>query len=173
MGDAGTQHVAEDVGLVDSLGPDAESAGESESAENAESRTEMAMVSANCWYMRPVSPGMKATGMNTAERMRAIPITGADTSFIAWMVASRGLFPCSIWCITASTTTMASSTTIPMARTSPNMERVFTEKPRMGKKINVPMRDTGTVMRGMMVARRFWRKMKTTRVTRMIASMKV
>ena len=62
----------------------AESAGESESAENAESRTEMAMVSANCWYIRPVSPGMKATGTNTAERIRAIPITGADTSFIAW-----------------------------------------------------------------------------------------
>jgi hypothetical protein len=116
---------------------------------------------------------MKATGMNTAERMRAMPTTGADTSFMAWTVASFGLIPCSMWCITASTTTMASSTTMPMASTRPNMERVFTEKPRRGKKMKVPMRETGTVMRGMMVARRFCRKMKTTSVTRITASTNV
>ncbi len=40
--------------------------------------------------MRPVRPPRNATGMNTAERMSAIPMTGADTSFIAWMVASLG-----------------------------------------------------------------------------------
>ena len=148
-------------------------AGESDRALKAESRTEIAMVSANCWYMRPVRPGMKATGMNTAERMRAMPMTGADTSSMALTVASCGLIPCSMWCITASTTTIASSTTMPMASTRPNIERVFTEKPRIGKKMKVPMRDTGTVSRGMMVARRFCRKMNTTRVTRMIASTNV
>ena len=148
-------------------------AGERDRALKAESRTEIAMVSANCWYMRPVRPGMKATGMNTAERIRAMPMTGADTSSMALTVASWGLIPCSMWCITASTTTMASSTTMPMASTRPNIERVFTEKPRIGKKMKVPMRDTGTVSRGMMVARRFCRKMNTTRVTRMIASTKV
>ena len=148
-------------------------AGESESALKADSRTEMAIVSANCWYIRPVRPGMKATGTKTADRMRAMPMTGADTSFIAWTVASLGLIPCSMWCITASTTTIASSTTMPIASTRPNIDRVFTEKPSMGKKMKVPMSDTGTVTRGMMVARRFCRKMKTTRVTRMKASMKV
>ncbi len=151
----------------------AASAGESDSALNAESRTEMAMVSANCWYIRPVRPGMKATGMNTAQRMRAMPITGCVTSFIAWAVASFGLFPCSMWCMTASTTTMASSTTMPMASTRPNIESVFTEKPSSGKKMKVPISDTGTVSSGMIVARRFWRKMKTTSVTRMMASTKV
>ena len=39
--------------------------------------------------------------------------------------------------------------------------------------MKVPMRDTGTVSRGMMVARRFCRKMNTTRVTRTTASTKV
>ena len=102
-----------------------------------------------------------------------MPTTGADTSFMAWMVASLGVIPCSMWCITASTTTIASSTTMPIARTRPNMESVFTEKPRSGKKMNVPMRETGTVSSGMIVARRFCRKMNTTIVTRTTASRNV
>jgi len=77
---------------------------------------------------------MKATGMNTAHRMRAMPMTGDDTSFMACVVASLGVFPCSMWCMTASTTTIASSTTMPMASTRPNMERVFTEKPSSGRR---------------------------------------
>ena len=92
-----------------------------------------------------------------------MPITGADTSFIAWIVASRGSIPCSMWCITASTTTMASSTTMPMASTRPNIDSVLIEKPSIGKKMNVPMSDTGTVRSGMIVARRFCRKMQTRR----------
>ena len=151
----------------------AQSAGVSDSALNAESSTEMAMVSANCLYMLPVRPPRKATGTNTAERISAMPMTGADTSFIAWMVASFGFIPCSMWCITASTTTMASSTTMPMASTRPNIDSVLTEKPSIGKKMKVPISDTGTVSSGMIVARRFCRKMKTTSVTRMIASTNV
>ena len=73
-----------------------ESAGESDSALKAESSTEMAIVSANCWYIRPVRPPRNATGTNTAERMRAIPTTGPDTSFMAWIVAARGSSPCSM-----------------------------------------------------------------------------
>ena len=45
--------------------------------------------------------------------------------------------------MTASTTTMASSTTMPMASTRPNIESVLTEKPSIGKKMNVPISDTG------------------------------
>ena len=54
-------------------------------------------------------------------------------------VASFGAMPCSMWCITASTTTIASSTTMPIASTRPNIDSVFTEKPSSGKKMNVPM----------------------------------
>ena len=75
--------------------------------------------------------------------------------------------------MTASTTTMASSTTMPMASTRPNIDSVLTENPSSGKKMKVPMIETGTVRSGMIVARRFWRKMNTTSVTRMSASTKV
>jgi hypothetical protein len=68
---------------------------------------------------------------------------------------------------------MASSTTMPMASTSPNIESVLTEKPSIGKKMKVPMIETGTVRSGMIVARTFWRKMNTTSVTRISASTKV
>ena len=100
-------------------------------------------------------------------------ITGPDTSFIACAVASLGVFPCSMWCITASTTTIASSTTIPMASTRPRSESVLTENPRRGKAMKVPIRDTGTVSSGMRVARQFWRNTNTTRITSTSASTSV
>ena len=75
--------------------------------------------------------------------------------------------------MTASTTTMASSTTMPIASTRPNIDSVLTENPRTGKKMNVPMRETGIVSSGMIVARMFCRKMKTTSVTSMSASTNV
>ena len=58
-----------------------------------------------------------------------MPMTGACTSDIALKVASRGDMPSSMWCSTASTTTMASSTTRPIASTSANSDSVLIEKP--------------------------------------------
>ena len=75
-----------------------------------------------------------------------------------------------MWCTTASTTTIASSTTSPMASTSAKRESVLMENPRNGKKMNVPTSETGTAMSGMRVARQFWRNRKTTRITSRIAS---
>ncbi len=102
-----------------------------------------------------------------------MPTTGPETSDIAFRVASRGAMPSSMWCSTASTTTIASSTTRPMASTRPKRERVLIEKPRKGKKAKVPIRDTGTAIRGMRVARQFWRNRNTTRMTRIMASPRV
>ena len=76
--------------------------------------------------------------------------------------------------MTASTTTMASSTTMPMASTSPNIESVLMEKPRSGKEDEgADERDRDGERAGMIVARIFCRKMKTTSVTRISASTKV
>src|SRR5262249_23699374 len=50
----------------------------------AERTTETAMVTANCWYMRPVMPGMKAVGTKTAARMRAMAATGPAASCRGW-----------------------------------------------------------------------------------------
>jgi hypothetical protein len=68
---------------------------------------------------------------------------------------------------------MASSTTMPIASTRPNIESVFTENPSIGKKMNVPTSETGTVSSGISVARKFWRKMNTTSVTSTTASRNV
>src|SRR5258708_3944650 len=88
-------------------------AGVRDKATNADIITDTAIVIANCWYNLPTIPGIKPTGTNTAASIKAIAITGADISFIAFLVASLGERPVSILCCTASTTMMASSTTIP------------------------------------------------------------
>src|SRR6267143_2042727 len=67
-------------------------------------------------------PGINAVGTNTAARIRAMPITGPETSSFAFKEASLGESPCSMLCSTASTTTMASSTIKPIASTKPNRE---------------------------------------------------
>ncbi len=118
-------------------------------------------------------PGMNAVGMKTAARMTAIATTGPDTSSMALIVASRGDMPSSMWCSTASTTTIASSTTSPIASTRPKSESVFTENPNSGKRMNVPMSDTGTARSGISVGRQPCRKTKTTRITRSSACQSV
>jgi hypothetical protein len=50
---------------------------------------------------------------------------------------------------------------------------VFVENPIIGKNTKVPTRDTGMVRMGMSVARQFWRKTNTTRITSPIASSSV
>ena len=84
------------------------------------------MVMANCLYIWPARPPMKDTGMNTAQSTSTMAITGAVTSLMALAVASLG-GRCSVLMMrsTFSSTTMASSTTIPMASTIPNRVRVL------------------------------------------------
>jgi hypothetical protein len=163
-------------GPLDSLrgrSSSAESAGESVRALKAEKSTETAIVRANCLFRRPVIPLMKPIGMKTDARITATLTTGAVTSFIAASVASRGERPSSMWRSTASTTTIASSTTSPMASTRPKSERVLTEKPRAGNTMNVPTSDTGTAIRGMSVARQVCRNRKTTSATSSVVSTRV
>ena len=71
--------------------------------------------------------------------------------------------------MTASTTTMASSTTVPMASTRAKSVRMLSEKPASETMANVPSSDTTMDMDGMMVALRFCRKKNTTSTTRMMA----
>src|SRR5262249_33911858 len=71
----------------------AASAGLKVRALKAEMTTDRAMVTANCWYIRPVMPGMKAVGTNTATRMRAMATTGPDTSSIALRARPGGPKP--------------------------------------------------------------------------------
>ena len=71
---------------------------------------------------------------------------------------------------TFSTTTMASSTTRPMASTSPSRVRMLSEKPKMSMNPKVPMSEMGTATMGMTVARQLCKERNTTTITRKRAS---
>ena len=134
---------------------------------------ETAIVRANCLKNSPVTPEKNAQGMNTADSTSATPITGPVTSSIARIAASRGARPCAIQRSTFSTTTMASSTTMPIASTSPKSESVLRLKPIAAMAANVPTIATGTATRGMSVARQLCRNTSTTTATIRIASRSV
>ena len=71
---------------------------------------------------------------------------------MALRVASSGGKPSSLMMrSTFSTTTIASSTTMPITRTMPNMVNTLIEKPSASSVANVPSKAIGTTMVGMMV----------------------
>ena len=123
---------------------------------NPLSRVAVAMVSANCLYSSPDMPPIMVVGMNTASITRTTPMMGLVISSMAFSVASRGGNPSSsIIRVAFSTTTMASSTTMAMARIRPKSVRVFIENPNSCITANVPINDTGIVRHGMSVALQF------------------
>ena len=65
---------------------------------------------------------------------------------------------------------MASSTTMPIASTRPNSDRLLSVKPNAAMKKNVPISDTGIATKGIMAARQVCRNRITTSTTRMMAS---
>ncbi len=69
-----------------------------------------------------------------------------------------------------SSTTIASSTTRPIASTIASSVNVLTVKPNAYISANAPTSDTGIVTIGMTVARRLRRKKKITSTTSTIAS---
>ena len=68
---------------------------------------------------------------------------------------------------------IASSTTRPIARTSPHSVSVLIENPKAAITANVATSETGIAIIGMIVARKPWRKTNTTIMTRTNASMSV
>ena len=78
--------------------------------------------------MTPTEPEKKAIGMNTAVSTSAIPIRAPVISPMDFSVASRADRPSSVMMrSTFSTTTMASSTSRPMASTMANMVSMLIE----------------------------------------------
>ncbi|MNM66338.1 hypothetical protein D3C81_778180 [compost metagenome] len=74
---------------------------------------------------------------------------------------------------TFSITTIASSTTMPMASTIANSVSWLMVKPMASMPMKVPSRATGMTRVGMIVARKFCRKINITRNTSTIASIRV
>ena len=73
---------------------------------------------------------MNAVGTKTAQSTSAVAMIGLVTSLIARLAASTGDRPSAMLRSTFSTTTMASSTTMPMASTRPNSDRLLMENPK-------------------------------------------
>ena len=120
-------------------------------------------------------PGMKATGTNTDSSTSVIAMIGAVISPMARLAASAGdsSGSCSRLASTASTTTMASSTTMPIASTKARSETMLSEKPSASMTAKVPISETGTAISGISVARTLPRNRKTTITTRTNASIRV
>ena len=74
---------------------------------------------------------------------------------------------------TFSITTIASSTTIPIANTSPNRVSVLIENPNTNIPANAPITDTGTAKHGISVARQSFKNKYTTKNTKIMASANV
>ena len=148
----------------------AESAGVKVSALKDEMMSEKAIVSANWRYRMPVVPGKSATGTNTATSTRVVAITAPVTSRIAAEAAFRASrSPSRMWRAMFSITTIASSTTSPVASTIAKSVSVLIEKPNSLTKVKVPISDTGIVAVGISVARQSPRNRNITSTTRMMA----
>src|SRR5258707_12059659 len=107
----------------------AHNAGDNVRALIADRNIETATVTANCLNSSPEMPGMNATGTNTESSTRVMAMIGAVISAIAFLVASAGVSSgcSSITRSTFSTTTMASSTTMPIASTMASNETELAE----------------------------------------------
>ena len=100
-------------------------------------------------------PSINAVGMNTLESTSTIAISAPCTCVIAFFVASFASRPSHILRSTFSTTTIASSTTMPIASTKPKSERLLIENPNRYIKKNVPTSETGIAKSGITAARQF------------------
>ena len=111
-------------------------------------------------------PGKNATGTNTAPSTSAVAMTAPVTSPIAADAASpRGWCVSWMWRSMFSITTIASSTTSPVASVMPKSVSVLIEKPNSLTNANVPMSDTGIVIAGISVVRQFCRNRNMTTMT--------
>src|SRR3954467_8432530 len=115
-------------------------------------------------------PGIKAVGTNTAASTSAMAITAVPTSSMVLCAASLGESPSAMLRSTFSTTTMASSTTMPMASTIPNNVSVFSEKPSAAMTAQVPTSDPGEGKEGNAGVAQPLKKYAETKTTRATAS---
>ncbi len=99
-------------------------------------------VTANSRNSRPTWPPMNSRGMNTATSDRLIDSTVKPTSRAPCSAAVKRSMPASMWRLVFSSTTMASSTTKPVATVSAIRLRLFRLKPSTYITTKVPSSDT-------------------------------
>ena len=89
-----------------------------------EMRTETESTTANSRKRLPMTPGMQSMGMKTATSERVMETMVKPTSRAPCMAALKGVSPISSRRTTFSRTTMASSTTKPVAMVRAMRERL-------------------------------------------------
>jgi len=103
--------------------------GVSVNATKPDTNTAAATVNANSVNKRPVLPCMNASGVNTTASVIVIATTANAISRLPCSAAFFGAMPSSMWRCMFSSTTIASSTTKPIARTMPSKVRMLMLKP--------------------------------------------
>ena len=114
----------------------------------------------------PTTPGQNARGKNGARVVSVPDRIGTNTSPAANFAdeaISILVFLCILWVF--SITTIASSTTIPIARTIPRSVKTLMEKSTMYIIKNAPISDMGIAITGITVVRQSLRKRKIIRTT--------
>ena len=91
------------------------------------------IIQPNCLKSTPVIPVTIVRGKNTAIIVSVEATTEMATSFVPCIAACDGAEPRSMCVVTFSKTTMASSTTIPMAIESDESETMLIVLPVMAK----------------------------------------
>ena len=114
---------------------------------------------------------MNDTGIKITTRLIVVASTGSAISAVASRAASKGfIFFSSMNRKMFSSTTIASSITIPTINTSASIVTVLRVKSSAAIKPKVEMTDVGIATAAMTVARQFRMKKKTTRQARMLPS---
>src|SRR5580704_3208212 len=120
---------------------------------------------ANSRNSRPTTPLIIRMGMKTAISEMLIERTVKPISSAPLRAACIGFMPSSRWRVMFSMTTIASSTTNPVAMVSAISERLSSVYPIRYMAPKVAMIETGTDMLGIKVDQALRRKMKTTKTT--------
>ena len=118
-------------------------------------------------------PPINRIDKNTATSETFMESKVKPTSLAPRYAAFMGEIPASICREMFSSTTMASSTTSPVARIRAISDRLFSEKPNRYMMAKVPTSDTGTARVGISEARKLPRNRNTTRITSATAISKV
>ena len=127
------------------------------------------IIQPNCLKSTPAIPVTIVNGKNTAIMVKVEATTEIATSCVACTAACFGEEPRSMCVVTFSSTTIASSTTLPIAIERHDREIMLSEPPVAYRYMNDAIRDIGIVITIIIVARHLPRKINTTRATKSMA----
>ena len=123
------------------------------------------IIQPSCLNSTPAIPVTIVNGKNTASIVSVDATTDTATSFVPCTAALLGLEPRSMCVVTFSSTTMASSTTLPIAILKQDNEIVLSEPSVIRRYMNDAISENGIVIPMMTVALQRPRNMNTTSIT--------